>query len=165
MTVSGWYWLVPLAPLACTGAALWANHPALGRAPGPWRRLAIYLSRNVAQTAAEPLLPELRSRRYRMAPAALLAEVAEAARAARFRDVRFETPTRLHAVAVSRCLRFRDDLTVRVLAEPGGVTRLEARSASRIGRGDLAANQWHLRRLFAALDARPRAQSAHSDDR
>jgi uncharacterized protein (DUF1499 family) len=57
----------------------------------------------------------------------------------------------IRAVVVSPLLRFRDDLSVQ-LEELEAGTRLHARSASRVGKGDLAANARHLRDLFAEVE-------------
>ena len=48
-------------------------------------------------------------------------------------------------------LRFRDDVRVRLEKAEGG-TWLHARSASRIGKGDLAANARHLRDLRVEVE-------------
>ncbi|MCL5669010.1 MAG: DUF1499 domain-containing protein [Gammaproteobacteria bacterium] len=55
---------------------------------------------------------------------------------------------RIEAVARTFWLRFKDDVVVRVTEAPGG-SRVDARSASRIGRHDFGANA---RRLTAYLD-------------
>jgi len=56
----------------------------------------------------------------------------------------------LTAVAVTRLIRFRDDVTVRVRAS-GGRTRVDVRSRSRLGRDDLGANAGRIRRYLGAL--------------
>jgi hypothetical protein len=56
------------------------------------------------------------------------------------------------AVAVTRLLRFRDDITIRVRPAAGG-SRLDVRSRSRLGRDDLGANAARIRRFFADLRA------------
>jgi len=55
---------------------------------------------------------------------------------------------RIEAVARTFWLRFKDDVVVRITEAPGG-SRVDARSASRIGRHDFGANA---RRLTAYLD-------------
>jgi uncharacterized protein (DUF1499 family) len=56
------------------------------------------------------------------------------------------------AVAVTRLLRFRDDITVRVRPAAGG-SRVDIRSRSRLGRDDLGANAARIRRFFRDLQA------------
>lgn len=58
---------------------------------------------------------------------------------------------RLHAVRETRLLRFKDDVTIRVLPDNGGA-RMELESASRIGKGDLGQNPRNLQELLDAVD-------------
>jgi uncharacterized protein (DUF1499 family) len=57
----------------------------------------------------------------------------------------------LRAVVVSALFRFRDDIRVRLEATEEG-TRLHVRSASRVGKGDLAANARHVIDLISAVE-------------
>lgn len=54
-------------------------------------------------------------------------------------------------VAESRVFRFRDDFVVRVRPEEGGGTRVDMRSKSRVGRGDLGANATRIHVFLQAL--------------
>ncbi len=59
---------------------------------------------------------------------------------------------RVDAIARSLLFRFPDDITIRI--RPGvGETRIDLRSASRIGRHDLGANARHIRDFRRELDA------------
>ena len=49
-------------------------------------------------------------------------------------------------------VRLRDDLTIWVSLDENGLTRLEARSESRVGRGDLGVNRRRIERLLRRLD-------------
>ncbi len=55
-------------------------------------------------------------------------------------------------VAESRIFRFRDDFVVRVRAEEGGGARVDMRSKSRVGRGDLGANAARIHDFLQALE-------------
>ena len=57
---------------------------------------------------------------------------------------------RIEAVASTFWFRFKDDVVVRIQAE-GNQTRLDARSLSRVGRGDLGANGLRLQEFFSLL--------------
>lgn len=48
--------------------------------------------------------------------------------------------------------RFVDDLTIWVSLDENGLTRVEARSESRIGKGDLGVNRRRIERLLQRLD-------------
>jgi uncharacterized protein (DUF1499 family) len=56
----------------------------------------------------------------------------------------------IEAVATSRLFRFQDDIVIRVRPRDGG-SRIDMRSKSRDGRGDLGANAKRIRAFMAAL--------------
>lgn len=142
-----------LVLLVAAVGALLANRPPLLRPPGPWVRLAVYLRTNVAQTAPDAVFPELRTRRYALAPSRLIDVVARAARISGLRDLKVHAGAHvLTAVAVTPLWRFRDDVRVEVRPDGHGGSLLDARSASRVGRADFAANEHHLLVLFAAIE-------------
>lgn len=144
--------LVVAALLAATAAALFVNRVPLTAPPGIAERLALYLTRNVAQVSPQSRFPELRSPRYRLPAGELTVIVATLATRLGYQEVSIDdTRRRVSAVAVSSLFGFRDDLEVVVQAD-GDSTVLLARSASRRGRADFGANQDHLRRLLQALD-------------
>jgi uncharacterized protein (DUF1499 family) len=57
---------------------------------------------------------------------------------------------RIEAHEVSGVFRFVDDVVVRVRPAPGG-SRVDVRSKSRVGRGDMGANAGRIRAFRAAL--------------
>lgn len=57
---------------------------------------------------------------------------------------------RIEAVASTFWFRFKDDVVIRIQAE-GEQTRIDARSLSRVGRGDLGANGLRLQEFFSLL--------------
>lgn len=59
----------------------------------------------------------------------------------------------LQFVHTTRLFRFKDDVTIRIEPDGGGAT-IGARSASRVGRGDLGQNPRTLRSLMRALRQR-----------
>ena len=52
----------------------------------------------------------------------------------------------------SLVLRFVDDLTLWIGLDENGLTRVEARSTSRVGRGDMGGNRRRIERLLGQLD-------------
>jgi uncharacterized protein (DUF1499 family) len=58
---------------------------------------------------------------------------------------------RVEAVVTSRIFRFRDDVVIRVRPIGGGRSRVDMRSKSRDGQGDLGANAARIRAFMAAL--------------
>lgn len=57
----------------------------------------------------------------------------------------------LEAVATSRLFHFQDDVVVRVRPESDGASRVDVRSKSRVGKGDLGANAARIRLFLAVL--------------
>jgi hypothetical protein len=57
---------------------------------------------------------------------------------------------RIEAIATTRLMRFKDDVVVRLREDRAG-TRVDVRSKSRLGRGDLGTNARRIRRYLAAL--------------
>jgi uncharacterized protein (DUF1499 family) len=152
--------LVKLAlALVITAAVLLAgglagNGVPLQEPPGPLARLYTYLTTHVAETIEGSPFPELRPRQYALAAGPLFAKVKEAAaQLPRWEIVEVSEDRReLHAVVTSRLLRFKDDVTVAVLPQPGGMPAVAVRSVSRVGKGDLGANTRHVLDLYDALE-------------
>lgn len=130
------------------------NAPPLSDPPGAAVRLYTYLSTNVAETAVGSPFPELRARKYTLAPDALYAKAREAiARLPRWQIVEASDAKReLRVVVTSWIFRFKDDVTISIVAEPDARPLLMVRSASRVGRGDLAANARHILDFYDALE-------------
>lgn len=102
---------------------------------------------------AEQFYPDLKSLKLAEPPDAVFARAVELARAhpgwtVTHVDARART---LEGVAESRIFRLRDDFVVRVRPEEGGGTRVDMRSKSRVGRGDLGANAERIHEFFQAL--------------
>ena len=57
----------------------------------------------------------------------------------------------IQALALSRIFRFPDDVVIRVSPSAGGGSRVDLRSRSRFGRGDLGANAARIERFLTAL--------------
>lgn len=64
-----------------------------------------------------------------------------------------EAEGRIEATATTRLLRFKDDVVIRLGAQDQG-TRLDIRSTSRIGGGDLGANAKRIHRFLLELNNR-----------
>ena len=57
---------------------------------------------------------------------------------------------RIEAIATTSLMRFKDDVVIRLRQEAAGI-RVDVRSKSRLGRGDLGTNARRIRRFLAAL--------------
>ena len=58
---------------------------------------------------------------------------------------------RIEAICVSRVFRFTDDIVVRIRPTPSGGSRIDVRSRSRDGKGDLGVNAQRIDNLFTIL--------------
>ncbi len=138
---------------ALSVAGLIANDLPWSDPPGMGTRLMTYVSTNVAETTPDTAFPELRPRTY-AAPAALMFDVARrAADALHWESSTVDPEARkIEAVVTTKIIRFKDDVTIWVEADGEERSTLFARSASRVGWGDLGANTRHLMNLFETVD-------------
>lgn len=64
-----------------------------------------------------------------------------------------EADGRIEATAETAWVRFKDDVVIRITAEADGQTRVDVRSKSRMGRGDMGQNARRVRGFLSALEA------------
>ncbi len=144
-----WIALILVLPFGLLAGALLINRPPLFAQPGLAERLKVYLTTNVAETREDHPFAELRTPSI-----ATAADETERALVKAMESLGWQEISRsdgvVQAVVVSSLFRFRDDVVVRVEGTEKG-SLLHARSASRVGKGDLAANARHLQKLFAQL--------------
>lgn len=146
--------VVVILPIAAVAIAIAMNRPMLFDPPGVMERLSIYLRYNVAETTADPILPELRLRHYRLPLETVKAAVDRTIRSLpHWRMVRAEGDVGAYQAEVTSLVwRFKDDLSVLVTASENGQVDVYVHSASRIGRGDLGANRVHVLTFYEALE-------------
>ena len=140
-------------------ATLFKNHAPLFDPPGLKKRLAVYLTTNVAKTSNDHPFPELRTPVFDADPEALYEAVKEAAISLGWSildsdDVEWT----LDLAAKTHFLLFVDDVKVEIRPRvcEDGVTRtaLHIHSRSRLGKADFAANADHVRQLVQSVRAR-----------
>jgi uncharacterized protein (DUF1499 family) len=141
-----WFALILALPFLLLAGGLLLNRPPLLAPPGPAERLKTYLTTNIAETREGHLFPELRPPLFAAEAKETRDAVVAAMRSMRWQEIQM-TKGGVRAEVVSALFRFRDDVIVWTEATEGG-TLLHGRSASRVGKGDLAANAGHLRALF-----------------
>lgn len=119
-------------------------------------RLWRALTRNQADTHPDASDPRLRGRVYALPFTAVWQAVQEQAAATPGWTVGAVDPRAgvLGAEARTRMLRFVDDVEVRVSLDLHGWTRVDLRSASRVGGADLGTNARRIARFLHGLDAR-----------
>ncbi len=143
------FYILLSLPLVLLLSTLLANRAPVFSPPGPWVRLKVYLSSNVACTAPDHPFPELREPRFGEPPALLQRRV-EAALSGLGWPFRRLGDGVLLAQVSTPLLHFVDDLEIRISADGEGA-RLHLCSRSRVGRADFAANQRHIRDLLEML--------------
>ena len=147
--------VVLVVAAAFIAGGLAGNRPPLSDPPGMWRRLQVYLTTHVAETAQDSEFPELRPRRFKGTPAEVLDAVAHTTRTFGWEPVTVDPQAgKLSAVVTSGLWKFKDDLVVTVEPDGDGHSIVNARSQSRIGRADLAANAYHVRELLGGVARR-----------
>ncbi len=120
------------------------------------RALWTTLTRNSAQTAENTPDPRLRGRTYSVPFARVWDEslkVIESSPRWKLIDAD-EGRGVIRAEATTLVLRFVDDVRLRIKLDQNALTRVDMRSSSRVGRGDLGANARRIRRFFRELDRR-----------
>jgi uncharacterized protein (DUF1499 family) len=119
------------------------------------RRIQTALSTNVAESSPAPEFPELKTRYYDTPRAKVFDEANAAIRSLSNWKVVLADPATGSIAAEKRVLMFVDDVRIRVIAE-GSRTRVDARSHSRVGKGDFGENRRHVAQFLTALDGRVR---------
>jgi uncharacterized protein (DUF1499 family) len=115
------------------------------------RRIATALRTNVAETSTNPEFPELRTRVYKAPPERVLEAIkaAIASRPGTWELVSSDTSGHVHAT--KKVLVFTDDVYIFLQTQPAG-TRVDARSQSRVGKGDFGENRRHIATLLSDVD-------------
>jgi uncharacterized protein (DUF1499 family) len=106
---------------------------------------------NDVRTGATPGYPELQPQRFAKPFDQVFAAATATAREMAL-DVTAHSPEKgeIQAVATTRILRFKDDVTIS-LARDGQAVTVNVRSKSRIGKGDLGTNARRIRDFQARL--------------
>lgn len=119
---------------------------------GIWKAL----TRNTAETNRNAEDPRLRGRTYHVPYATVWDTIREMIeRRGRWRLVHAdETSGLIRAEATTRWLGLTDDVRIRVTLDDYALTRVDMRSSSRLGKGDLGTNARRIARFLGDLDRR-----------
>ncbi len=144
--------ILVIAAVVLLVGAVAMNHAPLFNSPGWNERLRVYFTLNDAELSDHPRFPELQASDDERDAAALYASTLRAAEELGWEIVAHDAAQyRIKAVVTTGLWRFKDDVSIWIVAQPNGKGRLYARSQSRVGRGDLGANARHLRELVEAI--------------
>ncbi len=130
-----------------SGAVLLNKVPILD--PPGWKtRLIIYLSKNSAAIDPQSPLPELRPDLYSVSVEQLFDIVRETAIELDWQIKSIDhAQMSMEVIVTSSLLSFKDDMTMRVMANASDKSSLYASSQSRVGRADFGANLGHILKL------------------
>lgn len=96
--------------------------------------------------------PDIKPALVKAAPAEAMQRAIDAARALGWEVVASDSAAgRLEATDTTTWFGFKDDIVVRVRAEPSGGSRVDVRSASRVGVSDVGANAARVRKFLSRL--------------
>ncbi|HEX4330604.1 MAG TPA: DUF1499 domain-containing protein [Usitatibacter sp.] len=96
--------------------------------------------------------PDIKPAIVKAAPAEAMQRAIDAARALGWQVAASDVATgRLEATDTTPWFGFKDDIVVRVRAEPSGGSRVDVRSASRVGRSDIGTNAGRVREFLSRL--------------
>ena len=96
--------------------------------------------------------PDIKPAILKLAPSEAMQRAIDAARACGWEIIASDSPTgRLEATDTTAWFGFKDDIVVRIRAEPSGGSRVDVRSASRVGVSDVGANAARVREFLSRL--------------
>ncbi|HKX32834.1 MAG TPA: DUF1499 domain-containing protein [Blastocatellia bacterium] len=109
---------------------------------------------NDVSTGATPEYPDLQPQRFNHPPERVFEAALETSKALGWEILETDRARGvIEAVATTRLMRFKDDVTVTMISEGNG-TVVNVRSHSRAGKGDLGANARRIRTFQAELAKR-----------
>jgi uncharacterized protein (DUF1499 family) len=131
---------------------LYKNNANLFQAPGLSERLSIFLTTNSASTSDDHPLIELRTPVFNLDADTLYKHLIVVVSRLGWDVVRHDSENlNVNIVVYSRFFLFEDDVSVQVVSLDMNRSSLNIQSASRVGRGDFAANSGHIQALVQKL--------------
>ena len=117
-----------------------------------WKRDLFHNEAETSDDASDPVLRPVRIDQPLEQVVEAVRAVANDLRGWEFVDQRWDDEgTLLHFVRITPVFRFRDDITIRIVAASRGGSEVHAHSASRLGMGDLGQNPRNLKELLVPL--------------
>ena len=144
---------VILALLVFMYTRAFQTNEAMGRHyPGFGKRFNIYFNSHVSETSDTNVLPEMKYPRFEVSTDKLF-ELMETAvkNLGWIIDSKDEANKEIKAIVQSNLFKFKDDIKIRAEKDEQAPSRIYAYSSSRIGFGDMGANQRHIMDLTAEI--------------
>ncbi len=130
------------------------KNEAMGRHdPGFLKRFNIYFNSHVSETSDTNILPEMKYPRFQVSTDKLFQLTEIAVKNLGWITVSVDNKSKeIKAIVQSQLFKFKDDIKLRIEKDDKSPSRLYAYSSSRIGIGDMGANQKHIMDLVAEIN-------------
>ena len=152
MTIIKFILILVVLIVALVGFTLYSNDANLFQSPGIGQRLSVFLKTNIAETADDHVLEELRTPVFGIGAESLQKRVLNAATMLRWDVVSQDSENQnMNIIVRSPVFLFEDDVFVQVISIDTRKSSLYIRSSSRKGRADFAANSGHIQTLIARI--------------
>lgn len=121
--------------------------------PGFFKRFNIYFNSHVSETSDTNILPEMKYPRFNVSIEKLF-EVSEQA----IKNLGWiitdtnQENKEINAIIQTKLFKFKDDIRIRAEKDDKSESRLYAYSSSRVGIGDMGANQKHIMDLIEQIN-------------
>ncbi|MFN8577242.1 MAG: DUF1499 domain-containing protein [Candidatus Sericytochromatia bacterium] len=121
--------------------------------PGFFKRFNIYFNSHVSETSDTNILPEMKFPRFNVSVEKLF-EVSEQAIKNLGWIITDLAPENkeINAIVQTKLFKFKDDIKIRAEHDENSESRLYAHSSSRVGIGDMGANQKHIMDLVNEIN-------------
>jgi uncharacterized protein (DUF1499 family) len=151
---------IALIPALLLLGAVAMNRPMLFDPPGPVQRLMIYFRYHAAETTQDPVLPELRIRKYGLPHDEAIRVVEHTLKELprwKVKDVERGLGA-FQASVTSPIWGYTDDVAILVTPLAERESEIYLHSASRRGRGDFGANRRHILEFYEAFEKKVEIQ-------
>lgn len=130
------------------------QNQALSReTPGFWKRFNIYFNSHVSETSDNSILPEMKYPRFNISTDRLFEVTEHAVKNLGWIIENSDSSTKeIKAIVQTKLFKFKDDIKLRIEKDDKSESRLYAHSSSRVGVGDMGANQKHIFDLVGEIN-------------
>lgn len=113
--------------------------------PGFLKRFNIYFNTHISETSDTNILPEMKLPRFNVTPEKLFHTIEQAIKNLGWKISEINNDNKeIKVIIETKLFKFKDDMKVRAEKDETSESRLYAYSSSRIGIGDMGANQKHI---------------------
>ena len=134
------------------GKAFYDNKAPMTSPPGFLTRFIFYMGTNIAETSDNPKMPEMKTPEFSESSEDVFSATKKALPELGWTiETIDETNKEIKAIVTSKLFKFKDDIKVKIQTNTSGKTTFYAYSKSRVGLGDMGANQLHITLLVERI--------------